>query len=169
MILDRAVQERGAGQVGVGGPLMAEDPDRDPHPAGPRSAWVAAWSAGPEAVVVPAGVLSPRPVPAVFGRGTTTPLSWRHQTATAWTGWQSLGGGHHLQPGRNQQQTLRHPRPARGVRTRPQRRRLVYLPSQRGMGRLAEPRRQCPAWHSPAAVYDFSVCLTAVGTNRALW
>jgi hypothetical protein len=92
MILDRVVQERGAGQVGVGGPLMAEDPDRDPHPAGPRSAWVAAWSAGPEAVVVPAGVLSPRPVPAVFGRGTTTPLSWRHRTATAWTGWQSLAG-----------------------------------------------------------------------------
>jgi hypothetical protein len=24
--------KRGAGQVGVGGPLMAEDPDRDPHP-----------------------------------------------------------------------------------------------------------------------------------------
>jgi hypothetical protein len=70
MILDRVVQERGAGQVGVGGPLMAEDPDRDPHPAGPRSTWVAAWSVGPEAVVVPAGVLPPRPVPAVFGRGT---------------------------------------------------------------------------------------------------
>ena len=47
---------------------------------------------GPAAVVVPAGVLSPGAVLAVLGRGTDNALWWRHQTASGWSGWQSLGG-----------------------------------------------------------------------------
>ena len=47
---------------------------------------------GPAAVVVPAGVLSPGAVLAVFGRGTNNALWWRHQTASGWSSWQSLGG-----------------------------------------------------------------------------
>lgn len=29
---------------------------------------------------------------AVFGRGTNNALWWRHQTASGWSNWQSLGG-----------------------------------------------------------------------------
>jgi hypothetical protein len=47
---------------------------------------------GPAAVVVPAGVLSPGAALAVFGRGTNNALWWRHQTASGWSNWQSLGG-----------------------------------------------------------------------------
>ncbi len=47
---------------------------------------------GPAAAVVPAGVLGPSSALAVFGRGTDNALWWRHQTASGWTSWQSLGG-----------------------------------------------------------------------------
>ncbi len=47
---------------------------------------------GPALAVVPAGVLATGQVLAVFGRGTDNALWWRHQTASGWTSWQSLGG-----------------------------------------------------------------------------
>lgn len=54
---------------------------------------------GPALAVVPAGVLSTGQALAVFGRGTDNALWWRHQTATGWTGWQSLGGIITCKPG----------------------------------------------------------------------
>jgi len=50
---------------------------------------------GPSVVLVPPGVLSSSQTSqelAVFGRGTDNALWWTHQTASGWTGWQSLGG-----------------------------------------------------------------------------
>lgn len=54
---------------------------------------------GPALTVVPAGVLATGQVLAVFGRGTDNALWWRHQTATGWTAWQSLGGVLTSKPG----------------------------------------------------------------------
>ncbi len=54
---------------------------------------------GPALALVPAGVLSTGRVLAVFGRGTDNALWWRHQTASGWTGWQSLGGVLTSKPG----------------------------------------------------------------------
>lgn len=54
---------------------------------------------GPALAVVPAGVLATGQVLAVFGRGTDNALWWRHQTATGWTAWQSLGGVLTSKPG----------------------------------------------------------------------
>jgi hypothetical protein len=53
----------------------------------------------PALAVVPSGVLSTGQALAVFGRGTDNALWWRHQTATGWTGWQSLGGVITSKPG----------------------------------------------------------------------
>jgi hypothetical protein len=47
---------------------------------------------GPALAVAPAGVLRPTSALVVFGRGLDNALWWRHQTATGWTGWGSLGG-----------------------------------------------------------------------------
>lgn len=54
---------------------------------------------GPALAEVPAGVLAPGAVLAVFGRGTDNALWWRHETATGWTSWQSLGGVLTSKPG----------------------------------------------------------------------
>jgi hypothetical protein len=55
----------------------------------------------PSVVLVPPGVLSSSQTEelAVFGRGTDNALWWTHQTASGWTGWQSLGGGLTSKPG----------------------------------------------------------------------
>ena len=47
---------------------------------------------GPGLASGPPGLLGTGTPLAVFGRGTDNALWWRHQTATGWTGWQSLGG-----------------------------------------------------------------------------
>lgn len=47
---------------------------------------------GPSLAVARAGVLRPTSALAVFGRGTDNALWWKHQTASGWTSWQSLGG-----------------------------------------------------------------------------
>ena len=57
---------------------------------------------GPDVVLVPPGVLAPSQTSdelAVFGRGTDNALWWTHQTASGWTGWQSLGGVLTSKPG----------------------------------------------------------------------
>ena len=47
---------------------------------------------GPAAAVVPPARCRRAQCSAVFGRGTDNALWWRHQTASGWTRWQSLGG-----------------------------------------------------------------------------
>ena len=54
---------------------------------------------GPALAVAPAEVLGPDSALVVFGRGTDNALWWRHQTATGWAPWRSLGGKLTSKPG----------------------------------------------------------------------
>ncbi|MGH3655794.1 MAG: hypothetical protein ACRDUA_03960 [Micromonosporaceae bacterium] len=54
---------------------------------------------GPALAVAPAEVLGPDSALVVFGRGTENALWWRHQTATGWAPWRSLGGTLTSKPG----------------------------------------------------------------------